>query len=119
MSKPYVIAEVGVNFYDTAKVRGVTPLEEAKRYIDEAKAAGISAVKFQSYKASTIASKNSPAYWDTTKEPTKSQYELFQRFDKFNEQEYSELSIYAHKRGLDFTSTPFDYESGYFKHPVY
>ena len=102
MSKPYVIAEVGVNFYDTAKVRGVTPLEEAKRYIDEAKAAGISAVKFQSYKASTIASKNSPAYWDTTKETTQSQYELFCKFDSFGEKEYRELYEHCKKVGIDF-----------------
>lgn len=111
MSKPYVIAEVGVNFYDTAKVRGVTPLEEAKRYIDEAKAAGISAVKFQSYKASTIASKNSPAYWDTTKETTQSQYELFCKFDSFGEKEYRELYEHCKKVGIDFISTPFDYAS--------
>ena len=33
MSTPYVIAEAGVNFFDTARVRGVTPLEEAKKYV--------------------------------------------------------------------------------------
>ena len=111
MSRPYVIAEIGVNFYDTAKVRGVSPLEEAKRYIDEAKAAGIDAVKFQSYKASTIASKNSPAYWDTTKETTLSQYELFCKFDSFGEAEYRELYRYCREVGIDFMSTPFDYAS--------
>ena len=37
MKKPYVIAEAGVNFYDTAKKRGVTPLEEAIYYVDQAK----------------------------------------------------------------------------------
>ena len=68
---PYIIAEIGVNFYDTAKVLHITPLEAAKRYIDEVAAAGIDCAKFQSYKANTIVSKNSPAYWDTTKEPTK------------------------------------------------
>ena len=29
-SRPYVIAEMGVNFYDTAKVMGISPLEAAK-----------------------------------------------------------------------------------------
>ena len=24
-SKPYLIAEIGVNFYDTARVKGITP----------------------------------------------------------------------------------------------
>ena len=30
--------------------------------------------KFQAYKASKLASQNSPAYWDLSKESTKSQY---------------------------------------------
>lgn len=111
MNKPYVIAEAGVNFYDTAKLRGVTPLEEAMYYVDKAKEAGIDAIKFQSYKANTIASKNSPAYWDTTKETTQSQYELFTKFDSFGEEEYRALYEHCKKVGIDFMSTPFDYAS--------
>ena len=111
MKKPYVIAEMGVNFYDTARVLGISPLEAAKLYIDKAAEAGIDCAKFQSYKANTIVSKNSPAYWDTTKEPTKTQYELFLKFDSFGEAEYRELCDYTHKKGMDFTSTPFDYAS--------
>lgn len=111
MSKPYLIAEMGVNFYDTARVLGITPLEAAKLYIDKAAEAGIDCAKFQSYKAGTIVSKNSPAYWDTTKEPTRTQYELFLKFDHFGEAEYRELCDYTHAKGMDFTSTPFDYAS--------
>lgn len=111
MKRPYIIAEIGVNFYDTARVMGISPLEAAKMYIDKAKEAGIDCAKFQSYKAGTIVSKNSPAYWDTTKEPTKTQYELFLKHDMFGEDEYRELARYAHERGMDFTSTPFDYAS--------
>ena len=111
MKKPYVIAEVGVNFYDTAKVLNITPMDAAKLYIDEAAKAGIDCVKFQSYKAGTIVSKNSPAYWDTTKEPTKTQYELFLKYDKFGEAEYRELCDYARSKGIDASSTPFDYDS--------
>lgn len=114
MSKPYIIAEMGVNFYDTARVLGITPLKAAKLYIDEAASAGIDCVKFQSYKADTIVSKNSPAYWDTSKEPTKTQYELFLKYDHFNEQDYRALCDYAHSKGMDFTSTPFDYNSADF-----
>ncbi|MBP3593595.1 MAG: N-acetylneuraminate synthase family protein [Lachnospiraceae bacterium] len=110
-SKPYIIAEMGVNFYDTAKSLSITPLEAAKMYIDEAAKAGIDCAKFQSYKAGTIVSKNSPAYWDTTKEPTKTQYELFLKHDGFGEKEYQELCDYTHAKGMDFTSTPFDYAS--------
>ena len=108
---PYVIAEMGVNFYDTAKALGITPLDAAKLYIDKAAEAGVDCAKFQSYKAGTIVSKNSPAYWDLTKEPTRSQYELFLKHDAFGEKEYQELCDYTHSKGLDFTSTPFDYAS--------
>lgn len=109
--RPFIIAEAGVNFYDTARERGVSPLEEAIRYVDEAKAAGIDAIKFQSYKADTIVSKNSPAYWDTTKETTKTQYELFQKYDSFGEKDYRCLCEHCRQMGIMFMSTPFDYES--------
>ena len=111
MNRPYFIAEMGVNFYDTALALNISPLDAAKLYIDAAAEAGIDCAKFQSYKASTIVSKNSPAYWDTTKEPTKTQYELFLKHDGFGESEYRELCEYTHAKGLDYTSTPFDYAS--------
>lgn len=111
MGKPYLIAEMGVNFYDTARVLNISPLDAAKLYIDKAAEAGIDCAKFQSYKAGTIVSKNSPAYWDTSKEPTKTQYELFLKHDSFGEAEYKELCDYTHTKGMDFTSTPFDYAS--------
>ena len=111
MNRPYLIAEMGVNFYDTALALNISPLDAAKLYIDAAEEAGIDCATFQSYKASTIVSKNSPAYWDTTKEPTKTQYELFLKHDGFGESEYRELCEYTHAKGLDYTSTPFDYAS--------
>lgn len=111
MKKPYVIAEMGVNFYDTAKIMNISPLEAAKLYIDKAAESGIDCAKFQSYKAGTIVSKNSMAYWDTNKEPSKTQYELFLKYDSFGEAEYRELCEYTHAKGMDFTSTPFDYAS--------
>lgn len=114
MKDYYLIAEIGVNFYDTARVMNITPFDAAKLYIKEAKNAGIDCAKFQAYKANTIASKNSPSYWDTTKEPTRSQYELFTKFDSFNEEDYRELSKYAHSIGIDFIATPFDYNSADF-----
>lgn len=110
-TKPYLIAEIGVNFYDTAKIMGISPLEAAKLYIDKVAEVGIDCAKFQSYKAETIVSKNSPAYWDITKEPTKTQYELFLKHDHFGKAEYQELCNYTHSKGIDFTSTPFDYTS--------
>ena len=118
MNKPYFIAEMGVNFYDTARVLGISPLEAAKLYIDEAAQAGVDCAKFQSYKANTIVSKNSPAYWDTSEEPTKTQYELFLKYDHFDQIEYQELCDYTHGKGLDFTSTPFDYASADYLEPM-
>lgn len=117
-TNPYLIAEIGVNFYDTARVMGITPLEAAKLYIDKVVDSGIDCAKFQSYKAGTIVSKNSPAYWDTSKESTKTQYELFLKFDHFGEEEYRILSEYAHEKGIDFTSTPFDYASADYLEPM-
>ena len=110
-SRPYVIAEMGVNFFDTAKVESIAPIEAAKKYVKAAAEAGCDCAKFQSYKANTIASKNSPAYWDLNSEPTTSQFELFQKFDSFGEAEFVELADFTHSLGMDFTSTPFDYES--------
>lgn len=111
MKKPYIIAEIGVNFYDTASVENITPMSAAKKYIDEAKRVGIEAVKFQSYKADTIVSQKSPAYWDLKKEPTRTQYELFAKHDKFSEKEYWELYQYCKMKQIEFLSTPFDYPS--------
>lgn len=111
MNKPYVIAEIGVNFYDTSKRENISLMEAAKKYIWEAKHSGVDAVKFQSYKADTIVSKKSPAYWDTRQEPTATQYELFQKHDKFDQGDYCKLYEYSKSLGIDFMSTPFDYHS--------
>ena len=85
-----LIAEIGVNYNDIATKFDISLIDAAKLMIKEAKDAGIHAVKFQSYKAGTLAAKASPSYWDTTEEPTTSQYELFQKFDHFGEAEYRE-----------------------------
>ena len=99
-SKPYVIAEIGVNHEGS--------MDQAKRLIDQAKQGGADAAKFQSYKAGTLASKQSPSYWDTTKEPTRSQYALFQKYDSFGPDEYRALAEHCRQTGIEFLSTPFD-----------
>lgn len=118
MRLPYLIAEIGVNFFDTAKLEKISPLEAAKKYIFEAKKSGVNAVKFQAYKANTLASKFSPAYWDTTKEPTKSQFELFSKFDSLNKMDFEELCQYSHSLDVDFLCTPFDIESADYLTPL-
>lgn len=109
--QPFLIAEIGVNFYDIAKKEGISDMDAAKLMIDEAKKCGVDAVKFQSYKAETIASRNSPAYWDLSEEPTTSQFELFKKFDKFGAEEYKQLAQYCKEVGIMFLSTPFDFAS--------
>lgn len=106
-----LIAEIGVNYYDIAALRNISNLDAAKLMIKEAKEAGIHAVKFQTYKAGTLAAKASPYYWDITEEPTQSQYELFQKFDSFGYPEYLELKEYSDELGIEFLSTAFDFES--------
>lgn len=115
---PYIIAEIGVNFYDIARKEGVTPIEGAKMMISAAAESGADAAKFQSYKSEKIAARQSPAYWDTTKEPTTSQFELFKKFDSFGEEEYRELARFAESIGTTFLSTPFDLEAVEFLDPL-
>ena len=50
-----LIAEIGVNYYDIAIENNIAPMEAAKLMIDKAVEAGIHAVKFQTYKAETLA----------------------------------------------------------------
>jgi len=105
-SYPYIIAEIGVNHEGN--------LDIAKQMVNDAKESGADAVKFQTYKANTIASKNSPAYWDTSKEPTESQYKLFKKHEGFWQDEMIILKNYCDNLGIEFMSTPFDFESAEF-----
>ena len=109
-SKPYVIAEIGVNHGGS--------LDLAKSQIELAANAGANAAKFQSYKANTLAAQKSPSYWDTSKEPCTSQFELFAKYDSFNESEYVELARHCRDCGIDFISTPFDSLSVEFLDPL-
>ena len=111
MNSPYIIAEIGVNYYDIAKKQNISLMAAAKLMVKEAKEAGADAVKFQSYKANKIASVNSPSYWDTTKESITNQFDLFKKFDLFGEKEYEELYKYCQEINIDFMSTPFDLDA--------
>ncbi len=102
-SNPYIIAEIGVNHEGS--------LKKAEELINLAKEGGADAVKFQTYKAEKLASKNSPAYWDTKKETTKSQFELFKKYDNFEMEDYIHLYNYSKNKDIDFLSTPFDLDS--------
>ena len=109
-SKPYLIAEIGVNHEGS--------LDQAKCLIDQARRGGADAAKFQSYKADTLASKHSPSYWDTSKEPTLSQHALFQKYDTFGPEDYLVLAEHCNSVGIDFLSTPFDDDAIEFLDPL-
>jgi|TARA_B110000263_G_C15303472_1_gene509125 N-acetylneuraminate synthase len=102
-SMPYVIAEIGVN-HEGSK-------EKAYELIRLAKEGGADAAKFQTYKAEKIASKNSPSYWDLSKESTESQFKLFKKYDSFNENDYRDLANYCQEMKIDFLSTAFDHDA--------
>jgi len=104
--RPLIIAEAGVNHEGS--------METARLLIEQAAEGGADAIKFQTYKAETIAAKNSPAYWDTTKETTTSQYELFKKYDAFWKDEFGALREHCDRVGIEFLSTPFDVESAVF-----
>ncbi len=109
-SDPYIIAEVGVNHESN--------MDTAKLQIQLAKEGGADAVKFQSYKAEKLASINSPAYWDTKLESTQSQFELFKKYDSFNENDYLKLAEFCKANEIEFISTPFDDEAVDYLDPI-
>jgi sialic acid synthase SpsE len=102
-SKPYVIAEIGVN-HDCSILK-------AQKLILQAKNSGADAVKFQTYKAELIASKEAKAYWNTKKEKISNQFNLFKKYDKFEKKEYVKLFNFCKKNKIEFLSTPFDLDS--------
>ena len=110
IGRPYVIAEIGVNHEGS--------LERAMNLIDLAKEGGADAAKFQTYKAELLTIRNSPAYWDQSKEPTPTQYELFKKLDMFGPDDFLALADYCGQVGIDFVSTPFDLNAVDFLAPL-
>ena len=103
---PYMLAEAGVNHGGS--------MDLAKRLIEEAAEAGAQGIKFQTYKADTLAAKASPSYWDRSKEPTATQHELFKKYDSFWKNEFEKLKRICDDFGIEFFSTPFDVASATF-----
>lgn len=100
--KYFIIAEIGVNHENN--------LDLAKRLIELAKEGGAHSAKFQAYKAGKLASRFSPAYWDLSKEPTKSQFDLFSKHDSFGIEHYHALAQHCRNVGIEFSCTAFDAE---------
>ena len=92
--KTYIIAEIGGNFRD---------FNEAKKLIDYAKQSGVDAVKIQTFKAETTASKN--AFFDMENTGKVSQYEIFKKYE-VDFDLHKQIAQYSKKQNLEFFSTP-------------
>jgi len=102
-----VIAEAGVNHNGS--------IELAYRLIDAAAAAGADYVKFQTFRAETLATRAAPkaAYQQVTTGGSETQLEMLKRLELPLEA-FAELAAYCAKCGVAFMSTPFDLEAANF-----
>ena len=102
--KTFIIAEAGVNHNGDIKL--------AKKLIIEAKKAGASAIKFQTFIASKSISKfaKKAKYQIKSTGNKKSQLEMCQALELSNK-EHFELLRECKKNKIEFISTPFDKES--------
>jgi N,N'-diacetyllegionaminate synthase len=99
----YIIAEVGVNHNGS--------LKEAKRLIKAAKKTGVDAVKFQTFKASSLVVKETKkANYQRTQFNEESQYEMLKKLE-LTKDDFKELKAYTEDNNLDFLSSAFDMES--------
>jgi sialic acid synthase SpsE len=90
----YIIAEIGGNF---------TRLDEAQKLIDAAATTGVDAIKLQTYRADTVASRN--AVFEMENTGVVSQHELFKQYE-IDLDLHKAIFDYAARSGLDWFSTP-------------
>jgi len=104
MEKVYIIAEAGVNHNGDR--------EMAFKLIDAAVEAGADAVKFQTFKAESLVTKNADkaAYQKETTDNSESHFEMLKKLELPHEL-YYELIEYCKKQKIEFLSTAFDSES--------
>jgi len=100
--KPFFIAEAGVNH--------LGDLNLGERLIREAARAGAHAIKFQSYTAKGLCTKDAPRFWDWEGEIDSggSQFDSYSHLDSFGEKEHAVLRGMCQEHGIEFMSTPFD-----------
>lgn len=104
MSKTIIIAEAGVNHNGS--------IELAKKLVDAAAEAGADYVKFQTFKANKIASKQAQkaAYQKQSTDVGESQLDMLKRLE-LDENAHLELIAYCREKDIAFLSTAFDFES--------
>jgi len=103
-SKVFIIAEAGVNHNGS--------IEIAKKLIDVAAEAGADAVKFQTFKAEKLVSKNAQkaAYQKETTDSEESQFDMIKKLE-LDIHTHKELIAYCENKKIIFLSTPFDHDS--------
>lgn len=103
----FIIAEAGVNHNGD--------IELAKKLVDVAVESGADAIKFQTFKAENVVTKNAPKadYQVKNTNSNESQYDMIKKLE-LSEDEFKELYRYARKKGIVFLSTPFDFDSADF-----
>lgn len=104
MNRIFIIAEAGVNHNGS--------LDIARKMIDAASDAGSDAVKFQTFKAESIASRfaSKAEYQKETTDADESQIEMLKRLE-FDRDAHIELMRHCTEKNIIFMSTPFDFES--------
>jgi len=97
-----IIVDAGVNHNND--------VNRAKELIKTAADAGADVIKFQTYKAETIATKTAPRYWDPKLDTDGggTQYDTFERIDDLPEEAYFEMKELSKNLGITFCSTPFN-----------
>ena len=101
MNKVFVVAEIGCNHNGSKEL--------ARKMVDEAKACGVDAVKFQAFKARDLISAYAPKaeYQKETTGTADSQLEMTSKLE-LAQDDLVELIAYAESLGLVAFSTPFD-----------
>ena len=104
MNKTYIIAEAGVNHNGSLKM--------ARELVDSAAEAGADAVKFQTFTAENVISKNAPKaeYQKESTGSKESQLEMVKKLE-LSEADHKALIQHCQKRKIQFLSTPFDLAS--------
>lgn len=100
----YIIAEAGVNHNGSLKM--------ARELVEAAADAGADAVKFQTFKADKLVSRNVPKadYQTMTTDAAESQFDMIRKLE-LDEEAHRILIAHCGAKGIQFLSTPFDFDS--------
>ena len=110
MKHVLIIAEAGVNHNGS--------MEMAKQLIDAAAVAGVDYVKFQTFKAEKLVTKDAKqAEYQQRNAADDSQYAMLKKLE-LSEAQHEELIAYCQKKGVKFLSTAFDMESVEYLHSL-